>query len=593
MTGIVGGERSGQSLSDAVQTLTTEAVTESWEHEDDAFGLGVVYPGDDPAGTTTWADDARAAVVYGAITNLDELGWSDSELFDRLFERPPETAAAIEGSFAIAAFDSAADRHLLVTDKLGARPLFFTDDGPVHYASSLATLLPVLDEPSLDHQGVSDMLLIGSMWGDHTLLEEVRALYPATVLTVENGDRTVQRYWKPEYTEHPPTEGYLGELEQRYRQATRRTSRTLPKEAGIWLSGGLDSRTTAAAMVDNLPTHPFEKFVAYTYDANPPTNDNPKLAGRVTRELDIEHRIVPLTAEIIGDNFERLIEATDGMVRWNSTALIGATFGTTPSPVMMEGMQGALLGDHLYRHHLSEYASAVESQLSSEASTDPDTVTTLLEVDVDPVESLVEEATRSPETTVRETVMDTHFQNYYGRYALAGNRIMRECGSSRVVHADGAYLEWCAQLPRSLRKDALGGHGPSDVGVPLEPSPAKLKLLRRINPALANVPYERTKVRPSRPHPVHVAGFVGNVVANRLLSNPTYGNGSLADIWIRDTDTPVHDRVSALVDDACSRDLFNAEAVRELYEAHMAGENNAALLAQITTLEHWIGTYLD
>jgi asparagine synthase (glutamine-hydrolysing) len=131
------------------------------------------------------------------------------------------------------------------------------------------------------------------------------------------------------------------------------------------------------------------------------------------------------------------------------------------------------------------------------------------------------------------------------------------------------------------------------VGVPFEPSPAKLKLLRRINPALANITYERTKVKPSRPHPVHVAGFVGNVVANRLLSNPTYGNGSLADIWIRDTDSPVHDHVSALVDDACSRELFNADAVRELYDAHMAGENNAALLAQITTLEHWIGTYLD
>lgn len=593
MPGIVGGERSGQELRTALEASSTPEVNERWSHEDDEYGLGVVYSEGDPMGTTTWADGTRAGVVYGSLTNLSERGWTHADVFERLFERPAETAAALEGSFVLAGFDSERDRHLVVTDKLGARPVFFTSEGQFHCASSLDVLLPVLDDPSVNLQGVSDMLLVGSMWGDNTLVEGTRALYPATVLSVEDGERALSRYWKPEYTEHQPTDGYITELANRYRKATRRASTTLPTEAGIWLSGGLDSRTTAAAMVENLEPGAFERFIAYTYDANPPTNDNPRIAREVTNELGIEHRLVPLTAEVIGENFERLIEATDGMVRWNSTALLGATYGTRPSPVMMEGMQGALLGDHLYRHHLTEYSSAVESQISSEAATTPETVNRLLRADVDPIETFRREAARSPETSVRERVMDTHFQNYYGRYALAGNRVMRESGGSRVVHADGPYLEWCAQLPATFRKRSLGGNGPADVGVPFEPSPAKLKLLRRIDPAMADITYERTKVKPSLPHPVHVAGFVGNVVGNRLLSKPTYGNGSLVDSWIRNTDTSVHDHVKSLVDDACSREFFDGDAIEEVFEEHMNGENNAALLGQITTLEHWIGTYLD
>lgn len=593
MTGVVGGEYTGRPLQDTVERLSREGTPATWYHENGAVGVGMSYHEVDPNGKATWADGKRGGVVYGAVTNLNELGWSVDDLFQRLLARPVDTAETIEGAFIIACTDPSEDRHLLVTDKLGARPVYYTEDGPFHYASAVRVLLPVLDDPSLNLEGVCNMLLKGTMWGDNTLVEGILALHPATVLEVVDRDRTLRRYWKPDYTERQPSEAYLDELVRRYRQAARRVSTTLPSEAGIWLSGGLDSRTTASALLEHRSNDGFENLTAYTYNANPPTNDNPKLASKVSQKLAIELRQIPLTAELIGRNFDRLIEATDGMVRWNSSGLLGATYGTSPSPVMMEGMQGELVGDHPYRHHLSDFSSAVESQLSSEASGTPEQVKQLVNESVDPVVTLKREAERSPESTIPKTVMDVHFQNYYGRHTLPSNRVMRERGGSRVAHVDGDYLEWCAQLPRRYRKGALPISGTPDGGIPYGTSRAKLALIRALGPEVADVPYERTKIKPSWPYPTHVVGFVGNVVINRLLSNPTYGNGSLADFWIRDSESSVHEQVQTLVDDACSRSLFDADAVRDVYDAHMDGENNGSLLAEITTLEYWIGSHLD
>jgi hypothetical protein len=69
--------------------------------------------------------------------------------------------------------------------------------------------------------------------------------------------------------------------------------------------------------------------------------------------------------------------------------------------------------------------------------------------------------------------------------------------------------------------------------------------------------------------------------------------GSCRTFFIRDTESSVHRRVTELVDAACERDLFDADAVRDLYDDHMNGANNAGILATLTTLEYWIGSHLE
>lgn len=598
MSGLIGGTVTGFRLQESVSDLVGRSQEKSWLYEHGNAGLGLSYTTSDPQGTTVWDDGSSAGVIYGVITNLGELGMTEEDAFNQLLNRPNETARALEGAFLIACYDADTDRHVVVTDKLGSRSCYYTTTDQVCYGTDVDVLLPSIADPKLDHQGVSDMLLMGHMWGERTLVEQVSAMRPATVMEVSNGGVSTTRYWKPDYSPASRGDEYFDELADRYRQAARRFGETLPENAGIWLSGGLDSRTTAAALLGESPDSSPESLVAYGYDANPPTNDNPAIAAEIAETLGIDYKEVPLSAETFGEDLERVIEATDGMLRWNTTANLSPSYHLPDEvPVLMEGMQGELIGDHLLRYHLDDSQSVVDAQLNSEASADVETVEKLLNIDVDPLKTFRDEASRTSERSHRGKVMDIHFQNYYARLGLASNRIMRDKTGSRAVQVDGDYLEWCARIPQYYRKGTFPfSHRffQSDAGgIPYGTSIAKLELCRRIAPELSNIMYERTKIRPDYPYPIHVGGFVGNVVINRLRSKATYANGQLQDFWIRDTSSYVHRRVTELINDAVERDIFDADAVEAIYTDHMNGENSASLLAQVTTLEYWIQQHLD
>ncbi|WP_171006553.1 asparagine synthase-related protein [Halalkalirubrum salinum] len=586
MSGLIGGHITGQALRVAQETIDSDdSRTERFEHGTN----GVVVTSDpgDPRSMATWSDGNRSGVLYGVVTNLDELRIDHQAMFESLFDRPVEVASRLQGCFLIACFS--ADRTLVITDKLGTRPCYYSRSGQFLFGTAVAPILTEDVTPVLDLQAASDMLLMGHLWGDRTLVEGIQSIRPATVLEVTNGERSTARYWKPRYDEASPGSAYLDELADRYLQATARIGKTLPDQNGIWLSGGLDSRTTAAALLSADGND--WSLGAYTYDANPPTSDNPKLAAAVAETLNIELSEVPLSARTFADCFGRVIESTDGMMRWSTSVNLSPSYHLEPTPgVVMEGMQGELIGDHLLRPHLRSGRSPIESQYASEAGSSAGLVRELLSPRVDPYGSFRTELHESDEQGARRQILDIHFQNYYTKHTATSNRLMRDRFGTRFPHVDGSYLEWCARLPRAYRKGTFPLTGES---VPYGTSRAKLELIRRIDPELSKITYERTKMKPSWPYLFHVAGFVGNVVTGRLRSKATYGSGQLADFWLRDRDSELHDIVKGLVDDACSRALFNADAVSELYSAHMNGENNVSMISQITTLERWIATHLD
>lgn len=598
MSGIAGGDGIDISLKELVEGVQSDTTGSIWLFEDGADGIGLVADSNDRHDGQTWDDGQRAGVIHGSITNLGELGWSYEGLFQRLFEQPTDTAAAIEGGFLIAAYSAANDRYLLVTDKIGARPCYYTVEGPFRFATQVSPLSARLNSPSVDTQAVSDMLLMGHLWGERTLVDEIKAMRPATVMQVTADDRSTQRYWKPEYTEAEPDEEYISELTRRYRQAAKRAASTFPKEVGIWLSGGLDSRTTAAALLEYTSPNEFESLIGFSYDANPPTKDNPEIASSVCNQLGIDFVEVSLGPETFAPEFERVIEATDGMIAWNSLVNLSATYNIDDQPpVMLEGMQGELVGDHPFRYHLDGDSSVAQAQYDSEAGTSVDKVQDVLNLDIDPYRTFKLEAERSPESTHRRKVLDIHFQNYYTRHVLTSNRVAREEVGTRTVQADGDYLEWCARLPRSYRKGTFPFSRlfiTADAGgIPYGTSRAKLELCRRIAPSLTDITYERTKTKPKRPYPQHVVGFVANVLINRLLGNPTYGKESLSDIWLRNTSTELHRTVTELIESACSRPMFDESSIRDVYQNHMNGENNVSLLAKITTVEYWLRNHID
>jgi asparagine synthase (glutamine-hydrolysing) len=591
MTGIVGGTVADPALEELVAELHEEPWYGRERFAFDDCSLALVHHGEhDRAGRLTWTDGERAGVVHGAISNRDELGLDTDELFAALFADPKRLCARLDGPFVIAAVDGSG-RVILGTDRLGTRPCYYRAGDGVRFASSLAPLLAGIDDPGVDEQAVADMLLMGTVWGEKTLVEGITKLPPATVLDYD-GTLSTERYWSPSF-DALPADGYLPGLVERYRTVIDDMATTIEDDAGLWLSGGLDSRTMAAELARHAG-HEFGDLETYTYDANPAGGGNPELAAEVAAHLDIGIDTLELTPELFVERLGEAVDLTDGMLRWSAflNLLSVYTLPESHAGVLLEGAgQGELMGHHLRRHHLTGTDSPIESLYWSEAMVDRESAAALLDVDVDPLGSLVETADRSERPTKKGTILEAHFDNYYSRVTLASNTIPRSQAGTRVPFAHRDFLEYAARLPLKYRIRTIPFTGGK---IPYGMTPAKLALTETLDADLADIRYERTGIAPKYPYPVHVAGFLTTTALTRLAGGTSYGGRSVPDEWYRNH-SGVREFFDDLLESACERSFFDGEEIRRLRREHLTGEANHMVtsLAAITTLELWFQRNLD
>jgi asparagine synthase (glutamine-hydrolysing) len=160
----------------------------------------------------------------------------------------------LDGMFALALWDSEAQRLILARDRMGKKPLFVAHhaDGTLSFASELAALL--LDERisrDVDPIALAEYLQFGYVPSPRSMLSSVTKLAPATMLTWSpTGSADVERYWTLDF-EPKHDLSYreaLDELEERSRLAVKaRLVSDVP--VGLFLSGGVDSSYMLAQMV--------------------------------------------------------------------------------------------------------------------------------------------------------------------------------------------------------------------------------------------------------------------------------------------------------------------------------------------------------
>lgn len=590
MTGVLGGTVTDGSLGEMAATMQFEPWYETDRFEQGESGLGLVHHGErDPLGSAAWEGEGRAGVVHGALVGREHI---DTEgLVERVLDAPHETLREMDGSFALACVDFDAERFVLATDKLGTRPCYYTLENGLAFGSSVAALLTGLDDSALDEQGVSDLLMMGNLWGERTLVEGVRALAPASVLDYESGEASIERYWKPDY-ESAPTDGYIDDLADVFGEAMADAATTMDGDVGVWLSGGLDSRTLAAELASH--SSDFDSFRAYTYDANPRGGGNPELAADIADRLDMGFSEVEISPDRFVPILDDAIDRTDGMVGWATLLPLSATYNLPEAnaDVMLEGAgQGGLMGHHVRRRHIERCDSAVDSLYQSEAVVSRERVRSLITSAVDPLDSFRETVTWSDETQRKKVILDAHFANHYGRGEYASTRLAQTKTGVRAPIVHGDLIQHAARLPTEYRMETVpltGGYVPHGVTKP------KLALTRAAGKGMAEVRYERTGVAPKRPYPVHVAGFVATTSLGRLRSATTYGGQRLPDLWYR-THDGLREHLDDLLAGACDRSFLDGDEIRRLRREHLAGEANhmSGVLSGVTTLESWLRSRFD
>ncbi|MGE0131701.1 MAG: asparagine synthase (glutamine-hydrolyzing) [Blastocatellales bacterium] len=209
-------------------------------------------------------EDGSVWVVFnGEIYNFQELRQrllarghqlsthSDTEVIVHLYEDyGDELVQHLNGMFTFALWDERRQRLLIARDRMGEKPLYFTQTANSFiFASELKSLVAHPEvERRVNLLALRKYLQYEFVPSPHTMIEGVHKLRPAHRLIFEKGEWRTESYWRLNYEDERLKIGEdeaAEEVHDRLREAVRmRLVSDVP--LGVLLSGGIDSSTVAA-----------------------------------------------------------------------------------------------------------------------------------------------------------------------------------------------------------------------------------------------------------------------------------------------------------------------------------------------------------
>jgi asparagine synthase (glutamine-hydrolysing) len=279
-------------------------------------------------------EDERLWIVFnGEIFNYPELRatletkghrfttQSDTEVILHLYEElGPACLEQLNGQFAIAIWDALDETLFLARDRLGVRPLFYTESGgTLVFGSEIKALLAVPGvRAEIDPLGLDQVFTYWGALAPRTLFRGIAELPPGHWLMAHKGRLTVRRFWALEFPEAEgpahggldqapeSPEGYEEALKALLIDATRlRLRADVPVAA--YLSGGLDS-AVITALVQNYTDRRLDTF-SVSFDD--PEFDESLFQRRAAALLGTRHHVVSVSHSQIGDAFPEVIWHTE------------------------------------------------------------------------------------------------------------------------------------------------------------------------------------------------------------------------------------------------------------------------------------------
>jgi asparagine synthase (glutamine-hydrolysing) len=217
--------------------------------------------------------------------------------------------ARLRGMFGLAVWDQSRATLVLARDRLGKKPLYYSDLGDrLLFGSELRTLLadPTVST-AIDVEAIDQYLTYQFILAPHTILQAVKRLPAGHCLVAERGKVRIDRYWQPPLERDllsSPDEA-LEQLDELLVEAVRlRMEADVP--VGTLLSGGIDSSlvTALAQQVTNRSLHTF------SVGFREASIDESQVALEVAQKIETVHH--PIVVDTIApDVFTKVIAALD------------------------------------------------------------------------------------------------------------------------------------------------------------------------------------------------------------------------------------------------------------------------------------------
>ena len=214
---------------------------------------------------------------------------SDTEVIVHAYEQWGERAVdRFRGMFAFALWDEPNRRLLLVRDRLGVKPLYYSRTAAgLTFGSEIKSILEDPDVPrAWSAEALHAYLTLQYVPCPHTIYRAVSKLPAGHLLVAERGRVAIRRYWDLQFTGDgdPSRESeYLERLDQLVSESVRlRLISDVP--LGAFLSGGIDSSAVVAAMAETCAG----RVVTISVGFNEHAFNELEYARTVARHLGVE-----------------------------------------------------------------------------------------------------------------------------------------------------------------------------------------------------------------------------------------------------------------------------------------------------------------
>ena len=237
-----------------------------------------------------------AVLLYGDIY-LDEVR-GRQETLDALLARYATQdisafARSLNGSFLLCIIDKGRNAVFLITDRLGSKTAFLYRTADATFVSSSLKLLPTR---KVDPAGCAVYLTNTFIFGNRTVLRDVKTLERACVHSLSPGGEHVTRYW--DYALSGEAAGLtkdqaVSRLSELMRAAVRRR---IPPQGNVFvsLSGGIDSRAVFGLLLEQVSK---DRLIAFSY--GDPSDEDVSVAKQVAEESGIRHEYVRFRGDLL------------------------------------------------------------------------------------------------------------------------------------------------------------------------------------------------------------------------------------------------------------------------------------------------------